>query len=109
MRRLTSLWGNLTTLFAIAGCYFLFWGNEKIGYLFGIAVAINSLLQVFFGKQNNLFTEKIQVVIAIFIYIIFDKSLLWSLSVVFCIGDLAILASGLLLYTLWFIRNQFGR
>lgn len=60
MRTFVKIWGYISPICALAGCFFLFSGDERIGYLLAAAVVLNSILQVFIGNRKNLIPEVIQ-------------------------------------------------
>ena len=99
MRTFVKIWGYISQICAIAGCFFLFSGDERIGYLLAAAVVLNSILQVFIGNRKNLIPEVIQVVVAIGLPIFFDFSIIKSLALTFTAGEVIILCVWLLFFS----------
>lgn len=86
----------VSTLAAIVGIitYFI---NPTITIICGIISFINSLIQIFFGDQNNITTEIITIIIGLIAALIFDAPIFACICFALCIGEILLLLIGWLM------------
>lgn len=81
-----TIFGVLSTIAAIVGVVFFFI-NPTVTIICAIISALNSLVQVIWGDQNNLNTEIATIVIGVIIALIADFSIFNTICFALCIVE----------------------
>ena len=81
---LINIIGAISTLVSFVGVIGFFF-NPTITVVCGIISAADSLLQFFFGQQNNLSTEIFTVIVSLIIALIFKLSILTTICFALCL------------------------
>lgn len=105
MKKFVETMAIFTTIAAIVGiiCYFTKVNNYlTILYICAAASFLHSVLNVAFGDQNNLSTEKFTIILAVIVSLIFRLPIITMIALFICIFDFLFSLPGLIGMVLMF-------
>lgn len=90
-----SILGLISTIASIIGIIFFFI-NPTVTIICAVISALNSILQVAFGDQNNITTEIVTIIIAVIVALIIQKPIFPIICFAICIADAIMSVLGLI-------------
>lgn len=99
--------GPVSIASATAGIVFFYEGYRDITVIFGAISLIISILDRIFGDQNNLVTEIFSILVGAVVSAFWDVGLIRCISLMTCIGDVAIFAVGFIQILLVMVVSAF--